>query len=89
VSSLSAENDELDYRVVTSDPDARRLILDTSGLRLIDAAESGVRPDSGVLVVRRLVPRRMSWYPVGWHAGHRRYANSPRSYRRWRPPSSP
>jgi len=38
---------------VTSDPEAaRRLILDTSGLRLIDAAESGVRPDSGVLVVR-------------------------------------
>ena len=70
VSKLSAENGELDYRVATSDPEAaRRLILDTSGLRLIDAAESGVRPDSGVLVVRALVPALDELVSLLVHAG--------------------
>ncbi|MFI5609845.1 ABC transporter ATP-binding protein [Amycolatopsis sp. NPDC051903] len=54
---LSAENQELDYRLITSDEEtARRLAGDTSGVQLID--ESGVftRKDAGVLVVRALVP---------------------------------
>jgi ABC-2 type transport system ATP-binding protein len=56
LTKLSAENDELDYRLLTSDPEAaRQVIADAPGLRVIDSADSGVRPDSGVLVVRALV----------------------------------
>jgi ABC-2 type transport system ATP-binding protein len=52
---LAAENGELDYRLVTSDPEAaRRLALDTDGLRVVDDAEA--RQDAWVLVVRALVP---------------------------------
>ncbi|MEW2504889.1 MULTISPECIES: ABC transporter ATP-binding protein [unclassified Amycolatopsis] len=50
---LSSESQELDYRLMTSDREAaRKLALETSGIRLGD--ESG--KDSGVLVVRALVP---------------------------------
>ncbi|MBC9729226.1 ABC transporter ATP-binding protein [Streptomyces sp. TRM68367] len=49
LSKLAAENRELDYRLLTSDPQAaRRLSLDTEGIRVVD--------DAGVLVVRALVP---------------------------------
>jgi ABC-2 type transport system ATP-binding protein len=51
---LAAENSELDYRLLTSDPEAaRRLALDTAGIRVDDV---GVRNDAEMLVVRALVP---------------------------------
>ena len=50
---LSAENRELDYRLRTSDPQAaRRLALDTPGLRIVEGSDAGPRQDTGVLVVR-------------------------------------
>jgi ABC-2 type transport system ATP-binding protein len=50
---LSAEDRELDYRLVTSDQEAaRRLALGMPGLRVVDGADAGVRQDTGVLVVR-------------------------------------
>ncbi|MEV4601445.1 ABC transporter ATP-binding protein [Amycolatopsis sp. NPDC049253] len=53
LAKLSSENQELDYRLVTSDREAaRKLAAETPGIRLGD--ESG--KDSGVLVVRTLVP---------------------------------
>jgi ABC-2 type transport system ATP-binding protein len=53
LSTLAAENRELDYRLLTSDPQAaRRLAVDTAGIRVDDA---GARYDAGVLVVRALV----------------------------------
>ncbi len=56
LTKLSAENDELDYRILTSDPEtARRVIADAPGLRVIDGSDS-VRPGSEALVVRALVP---------------------------------
>ena len=55
LSKLAAENGELDYRLVTSDPQAaRRLALDTDEVGVVDDAEA--RRDAGVLVVRALVP---------------------------------
>src|SRR6266568_2074393 len=52
---LAAENGELDYRLISSDPEAaRRLALDTDGLRVVD--DAGARQDASVLVVRALVP---------------------------------
>jgi ABC-2 type transport system ATP-binding protein len=57
VGKLSAENGELDYRLLTSDPPAaRRLTLDMPGLRVVEGADAGARPDTGILVVRALVP---------------------------------
>jgi ABC-2 type transport system ATP-binding protein len=61
VSKLSAENRELelDYRLRTSDPHAaRKLALDTPGVRIVEGAEAGTgtRQDTEVLVVRALVP---------------------------------
>ncbi|QRP44122.1 ABC transporter ATP-binding protein [Amycolatopsis sp. FDAARGOS 1241] len=54
---LSAENQELDYRLITSDEEAaRRLAGDTSGVQLIDEAGVFTRKDAGVLVARALVP---------------------------------
>jgi ABC-2 type transport system ATP-binding protein len=51
---LAAENSELDYRLLTSDPEAaRRLALDTPGIQVDDA---GVHNDAAMLVVRALVP---------------------------------
>jgi ABC-2 type transport system ATP-binding protein len=53
LSKLAAENRELDYRLLTSDPRAaRRLAVDTAGIHIDDA---GARYDAGVLVVRGLV----------------------------------
>ncbi|HWD06370.1 MAG TPA: ABC transporter ATP-binding protein [Amycolatopsis sp.] len=54
---LSAENRELDYRLVTSDEEtARRVAGATSGVRLLDETDVVTRKDAGVLIVRALVP---------------------------------
>jgi ABC-2 type transport system ATP-binding protein len=54
---LAAENDDLDYRLVTSDPDAaRELILAGRGVRLVEESEAGMRLDARVLVVRAQTP---------------------------------
>ena len=51
---LAAENRELDYRLVTSDPPAaRRLALDTAGIRVVDDGRAA--QDAGVLVVQAMV----------------------------------
>lgn len=55
LSKLAAEDRELDYRLLTSDPQAaRRLAVDTAGIRVVD--DAGARHDVEVLVVRALVP---------------------------------
>ncbi|MFF2474343.1 ABC transporter ATP-binding protein [Streptomyces sp. NPDC058066] len=55
LSKLAAENSDLDYRLLTSDPQAaRRLAADTSGIRVVDDAVG--RHDTEALVVRALVP---------------------------------
>ena len=42
---LAAENRELDYRLLTSDPEAaRRLAADTAGIRVVDDAAGGAAP---------------------------------------------
>jgi ABC-2 type transport system ATP-binding protein len=52
---LAAENRELGYRVLTSDPEAtRRLAGETAGIRVVD--DAGARQDAEVLVVRAPVP---------------------------------
>lgn len=51
---LSTETQELDYRVLTSDPQAaRRLAAETTGIQVVDDATAR---DAEVLVVRALVP---------------------------------
>jgi ABC-2 type transport system ATP-binding protein len=55
LTKLAAENDELDYRLVTSDPPAaRQLAVDTVGIHVVDDATP--RNQAGVLVVRARVP---------------------------------
>ncbi|MER5907613.1 ABC transporter ATP-binding protein [Streptomyces mirabilis] len=55
LSKLAAENRELDYRLLTSDPQAaRRLALDAAAIRVVD--DTGTRHDADVLVVRAPVP---------------------------------
>ncbi|MFB7714308.1 ABC transporter ATP-binding protein [Streptomyces sp. NPDC056105] len=55
LSKLAAENSELDYRLLTSDPQAaRRLAAETAGIRVVDDAVG--RHDTEALVVRALVP---------------------------------
>jgi ABC-2 type transport system ATP-binding protein len=55
LSKLAAENRELDYRLLTSDRQAaRRLAVDTAGMRLVD--DGGAWHDAEVFVVRALVP---------------------------------
>jgi ABC-2 type transport system ATP-binding protein len=57
LSKLAAENHDLDYRLVTSDPDAaRELISAGPGVRLVEEAEAAMRLDAGVLVVRAQTP---------------------------------
>jgi ABC-2 type transport system ATP-binding protein len=54
LTKLAAENDELDYRVLTSDPAAaRRLAGETAGIRVVD--DSAVRHGTEVLVVSAAV----------------------------------
>lgn len=55
LSDLAAENRELDYRLLTSDPAAaRRVAADTAGIHIVEPTET--RRDAAVLVVRALVP---------------------------------
>ncbi len=55
LSKLSAENRDLDYRLLTSDREAaRRLAAETAGVQVID--DAGIQPDRDVLVVRAQVP---------------------------------
>lgn len=55
LSKLAAENRELDYRLLTSDPEAaRRLAVDTAGIQVVD--DAGVWHDAQMLVVRAQVP---------------------------------
>ncbi|MGW4984203.1 ABC transporter ATP-binding protein [Streptomyces mirabilis] len=55
LSKLAAESRELDYRLLTSDPQAaRRLALDAAAVRVVD--DTGTRHDAEVLVVRAPVP---------------------------------
>jgi ABC-2 type transport system ATP-binding protein len=57
LSKLSAEDHDLDYRLVTSDPDAaRELICAGPGVRLVEEPEAGMRFAAGVLVVRAQTP---------------------------------
>ncbi|MCD0484225.1 ABC transporter ATP-binding protein [Streptacidiphilus sp. ASG 303] len=52
---LAAENRELDYRLLTSDPrTAHRLAAGTAGVRVVD--DAGPRRGAGALVVRAPVP---------------------------------
>ncbi|MFE7392113.1 ABC transporter ATP-binding protein [Streptomyces sp. NPDC057582] len=55
LSKLAADSRELDYRLLTSDPQAaRRVADDTAGVRVVD--DAGVRQDAELLVVRALMP---------------------------------
>jgi ABC-2 type transport system ATP-binding protein len=55
LAKLAAENRELDYRLVTSDPQAaRRLAAETAGIRVVDDGRAA--QDTGMLVVQALVP---------------------------------
>ncbi|MFE9001232.1 ABC transporter ATP-binding protein [Streptomyces sp. NPDC007875] len=55
LSKLATENRELDYRLLTSDPQAaRRLADDAPGIQVFD--DAGVRQDAELLVVRALMP---------------------------------
>ncbi|MER5689229.1 ABC transporter ATP-binding protein [Streptomyces sp. NPDC002205] len=55
LSKLATDNRELDYRLLTSDPQAaRRVADDAPGVRVVD--DAGVRQDAELLVVRALVP---------------------------------
>jgi ABC-2 type transport system ATP-binding protein len=55
LSKLAAESRELDYRLLTSDPQAARLLaLDAAAIRVVD--DTGTRHDADVLVVRAPVP---------------------------------
>jgi ABC-2 type transport system ATP-binding protein len=55
LSKLAAENRELDYRLLTSDPQAaRRLAVDTAGTRVVD--DAAVRHQAEVFIVRTQVP---------------------------------
>jgi ABC-2 type transport system ATP-binding protein len=52
---LADASRELDYRLLTSDPEAARLVAaDTDGVRVVD--DAGTRPDREVFVVRALLP---------------------------------
>jgi ABC-2 type transport system ATP-binding protein len=52
---LADASRELDYRLLTSDPEAARLVAaDTDGVRVVD--DAGGRPDREVFVVRALTP---------------------------------
>jgi ABC-2 type transport system ATP-binding protein len=56
VDKLRAESGEIDYRLVTADPDAaREVILAAPGLHLADGPVVGQRPSGDALVVRAAV----------------------------------
>jgi ABC-2 type transport system ATP-binding protein len=53
IDKLGAENDELDYRLITSDADAARdLAVATSGVRLVDASTAVPRAARDAIAVR-------------------------------------
>ncbi|MEU6008595.1 ABC transporter ATP-binding protein [Streptomyces sp. NPDC047453] len=55
LSKLATDNRELDYQLLTSDPQtARRVADEAPGVRVVD--DAGVRQDAELLVVRALVP---------------------------------
>ena len=55
LSKLAAENGELGYRILTSDPEAaRRLAGETAGIRIVD--EAGGVQNAAVFVVRATIP---------------------------------
>ncbi|MFI0763530.1 ABC transporter ATP-binding protein [Streptomyces sp. NPDC021218] len=55
LSKLATENRELDYRLLTSDPQAARRLADAApGIQVVD--DAGVRQDAEPLVVRALLP---------------------------------
>ncbi|WP_326709984.1 ABC transporter ATP-binding protein [Streptomyces sp. NBC_01474] len=55
LSKLATENRELDYRLLTSDPQAaRRVACDAPGIQVVN--DAGVRQDAELLVVRALLP---------------------------------
>jgi len=57
VSELAADTDELDYRLLTSDPAAaRRVAAETPGLRVLEDDEFPQRHDAQMLLVRGAVP---------------------------------
>jgi ABC-2 type transport system ATP-binding protein len=65
---LVAENRELAYRLVTSDPQAaRRVAVDTAGISVVD--DAGARHDANVLVLRALVPALDELVVALVHAG--------------------
>ena len=87
LSKLAAENQELDYRLRTSDAGAaRQLAADTAGIQVVD--DAGIRPDPEVLVVRALVPALDELVPRLVQAGIAVRELTPVA-RRWRPRSSP
>jgi ABC-2 type transport system ATP-binding protein len=68
LSKLSAENRELDYRLLTSDQKAaRQLAAEMDGIQVVD--DAAIRPDREVLVVRALVPALDELVPRLVHAG--------------------
>ena len=68
LSKLAAGNSALDYRLLTSDPEAaRRVAADTAGVQVVD--DAGIRPDLEVLVVRALVPALDELVPRLIHSG--------------------
>src|SRR5215475_2810800 len=57
VDKLSAESGEVDYRLVTSDPNATRdLVLAAPGVQLVDEPDAGRRATGDALVVRAAEP---------------------------------
>src|SRR5262249_2404476 len=65
---LAAGSREIDYRLLTSDPEAaRRVAAETAGVQVVD--DAGTRPDREVLVVRALVPALAELGPRLGHAG--------------------
>jgi ABC-2 type transport system ATP-binding protein len=67
---LSAEDQDLDYRLATSDPDAaRELISSKPGVRLVEEPEAGMRLGTGVLVVRAQTPALDELVPLLVTAG--------------------
>ena len=90
VRKLAAESGELDYRLLTSDPEGARRVADgTPALSLAgrpQVAVAGGRPGS-----RRTGARGSRWttWSCGWSAPASRSANSGRSCRRSRRPSLP
>ena len=68
LAKLTGASPELDYRLMTSDPAAARLVAaGTEGVRVADGTAG--RPDSEVLVVRALLPALDELVPRLIHAG--------------------